>query len=284
MIQVSNPNIHEVFTMVDKINSNTTVRSFKHLSRYERGEIYALLKEGRSIRYIANKLNRAPSTIIREIKRGTTTPLRSGLSSYTSYFPETGQAIYEKNRSNCGAEFKMAKAQAFLKYAEKKILHEKQSPDAVVGYCKKDPNWDDESIVCTKTLYNYINRGLLAVKNIDLPLKLLLKPRKKHIHENKRIADKSIDAKPKEVEGREIFGYWEIDTVIGKMSNDKAILTLTERKTRYEFMFMLEAKDSKSVNDTLSKLKDIFGDNLDKVFKTITADNGIEFSNFRSCF
>lgn len=59
----------------------------------------------------------------------------------------------------------------------------------------------------------------LAVKNIDLPLKLRLKP-KKHIHENKRIAGKSIDAKPKEVEGREIFGYWEIDTVIGKKSNN----------------------------------------------------------------
>ncbi|EGD50241.1 hypothetical protein TheetDRAFT_2949 [Thermoanaerobacter ethanolicus JW 200] len=42
------------------------------------------------------KLNRSPSTISREIKRGTTTQLRSDLSSYTSYFPETGQAIYEK--------------------------------------------------------------------------------------------------------------------------------------------------------------------------------------------
>ncbi|SFE36010.1 Helix-turn-helix domain-containing protein, partial [Thermoanaerobacter thermohydrosulfuricus] len=80
-------------------NDTTKNRSFKHLSSYERGEIYALLKEGRSIRYIAKKLNRSPSTISREIKRGTTTQLRSDLSSYTSYFPETGQAIYEKNRS-----------------------------------------------------------------------------------------------------------------------------------------------------------------------------------------
>mgnify|MGYP001770997952 CR=1 FL=1 len=196
-------------------NCTTKKRSFKHLSSYERGEIYALLKEGRSIRYIAKKLNRSPSTISREIKRGTTTQLRSDLSSYTSYFPETGQAVYEKNRSNCGAKFKAAKAEDFLKYAENKILNEKWSPDAVVGYCKKDPSWNNKTIVCTKTLYNYIDRGLLKVKNIDLPLKLRLKPRKKQNRKNKRIMGKSIDFRPKEVESREVFGHWEIDTLIG---------------------------------------------------------------------
>ena len=263
-------------------NDTTKKRSFKHLSSYERGEIYALLKEGRSIRYIAKKLNRSPSTISREIKRGTTTQLRSDLSSYTSYFPETGQAIYEKNRSNCGAKFKVAKAEDFLKYAENKILHEKWSPDAVVGYCKKDPSWNNKTIVCTKTLYNYIDRGLLKVKNIDLPLKLRLKPRKKQNRKNKRIMGKSIDFRPKEVESREVFGHWEIDTLIGKKSNDKVLLTLIERKTRHEIIFLLDAKDNKSVKDALSKLKDMFGDNLSKVFKTITSDNGTEFSDLES--
>ena len=52
----------------------------------------------------------------------------------------------------------------------------KWSPDAVVGYCKKNPSWNNKTIVCTKILYNYIDRGLLKVKNIDLPLKLRLKP------------------------------------------------------------------------------------------------------------
>jgi len=46
-------------------------RSFKHLNAYERGQIAALYKEGKSIRYIAKQLARAPSTISREIKRGT---------------------------------------------------------------------------------------------------------------------------------------------------------------------------------------------------------------------
>ncbi|NLX71609.1 MAG: helix-turn-helix domain-containing protein, partial [Clostridiales bacterium] len=79
-------------------------RSFKHLNAYERGQIAALRKEGRSIRYIAKQLGRAPSTISREIKRGTVTQLKSDLSTYEAYFPEAGQAIYEKRRKNCGAK------------------------------------------------------------------------------------------------------------------------------------------------------------------------------------
>ncbi|EGD49853.1 Integrase catalytic region, partial [Thermoanaerobacter ethanolicus JW 200] len=93
---------------------------------------------------------------------------------------------------------------------------------------------------------------------------------------------KSIDFRPKEVESREVFGHWEIDTLIGKKSNDKVLLTLIERKTRHEIIFLLDAKDNKSVKDALSKLKDMFGDNLNKVFKTITSDNGTEFSDLES--
>ncbi|HBW60633.1 MAG TPA: IS30 family transposase, partial [Thermoanaerobacter sp.] len=114
------------------------------------------------------------------------------------------------------------------------------------------------------------------------PLKLRLKARKKQNRKNKRIMGKSIDFRPKEVESREVFGHWEIDTLIGKKSNDKVLLTLIERKTRHEIILLLDTKDSKSVKDALSKLKDMFGDNLNKVFKTITSDNGTEFSDLES--
>lgn len=83
--------------MAVTFKSTTSVRSFKHLSVFERGQIAALLKEGKSQRYIAKKLGRSPSTISREIKRGTTTQRRSDLSTYEKYFPETGQAVYEKS-------------------------------------------------------------------------------------------------------------------------------------------------------------------------------------------
>jgi IS30 family transposase len=79
-----------------------------------------------------------------------------------------------------------------LKYAENKILNEKWSLDAVVCYCKKTLIWNNKTIVCTKTLYNYIDGVLLKVKNIDLPLKLRLKPRKKQNRKNKRIMGKVL--------------------------------------------------------------------------------------------
>ena len=268
--------------MVHENNYNTPIRSFKHLKSYERGEIFALLKEGKSIRYIAKKLGRSPSTISREIKRGTVSQLKSDLSYYSSYFPETGQAVYKNHRSNCGAKIKLAKVETFIKFAEEKIRKNNWSVDAVVGYCKTDPSWKDEFIVSTKTLYNYIDRGFLSIRNIDLPLKTRLKPKKKRIRENKRLLGKSIDLRPEQINSRQEFGHWEIDTVIGKKSGDKALLTLTERKSRYEIIMLLDNKDAKSVDDSIKRLMEVYKDNFKKVFKSITADNGVEFSNLQS--
>ena len=264
--------------MAIQSKSTTTVRSFKHLSVFERGQIAALLKEGKTQRYIANKLGRSPSTISREIKRGTTIQRRSDLSTYEEYFPETGQAIYKKNRMNCGAKCKLAQVEDFLKFAEDKILHEKWSPDAVAGSCKRDLKWQDATIVCTKTLYSYIDQGLLTVRNIDLSLKLRLKPKSKRVRQNKSIMGISIDQRPEEVQQRQTFGHWEIDTVVGKRANDSVILTLTERKTRPELLFLLDTKDSNAVNNALLGLKNYYGEQISNVFRTITADNGSEFS------
>jgi len=74
-----------------------------------------------------------------------------------------------------------------------------------------------------KTLYNYIDLGLIKVRNIDLNLKLRLKSKIKRIRQNKRVVGKSIDQRPEEVQSRQTFGHWEIDTVTGKKSNDSVI-------------------------------------------------------------
>jgi len=63
-------------------NLTTKSCSFKHLNAYERGEIAALYREGKSISCIARQLDRAPSTISRQIKRGTVTQLKFDLFTY----------------------------------------------------------------------------------------------------------------------------------------------------------------------------------------------------------
>lgn len=42
--------------------------------------------------------------------------------------------------------------------------------------------YEDEVIPSTKTLYNYINQGLLEIKRIDLPRATRMKPRTKNVH------------------------------------------------------------------------------------------------------
>jgi len=264
--------------MVQKHNT-TNKRTFKHLSVYERGMIGALQKEGRSINYIAKVLGRAPSTISREIRRGTTTQLRSDLTTYKTYFPETGQAVYEKNRQNSGCKYKLAEAEEFIIYAEEKILNEKWSPDAVTGACKVDPAWRNKVMVCTKTLYNYIDQGLIKVRNIDLQLKTHRRIRKSHNNKNRRVLGTSIEQRPEYIEQRKEFGHWEIDTVVGKRSNEPVILTLTERKTRQELLFYIKEKSSAAVSECIGYLKEKYGDWFPKVFRTVTADNGSEFSD-----
>jgi IS30 family transposase len=256
----------------------TSRRSFKHLNEFDRGMIKGYLLENKSIRYIASKLRRHPSTISREIRRGTTQQRRSDWSVSHIYFPETGQAVYQKNRSACFKPFKADKIAAFLRLAEVKIQQEKWSPDAVVGYYRQHPEWQNQTLVCTKTLYRYIDQGLLRVRNIDLPLKVRRKPGKARDKQRKRILGTSIDERPEEVNDRKSFGHWEIDTVIGKRSSDGAILTLTERKTRTELIEPLANRTSQCVTDALQRLAERFGDRFPKVFKTITADNGSEFS------
>jgi transposase, IS30 family len=268
--------------MVHTKDNITTQRRFKHLSTYERGKIHILLKEGYSQNQIAKKLNRNPGTISREIKRGTTTQLNYDLSTYKKYFPETGQAVYEKNRSVCGNKPKFLQIEEFLQYAEKMILEQNWSPDAVVGEAIKTKKFTKDKMISTKTLYNYIDQNLLNVKNIDLEFKVRRRPNKNKSRKHKRLKGKSISQRPKNINKRKEFGHWEIDTVRGKRCNDNVLLTITERKTRQHLIMFLKSKSSYSVDKAIEKLKNQFGVYVKKIFKTITADNGTEFANLNN--
>ena len=72
-----------------------------------------------------------------------------------------------------------------------------------------------------------------------------------------------------------------MDTVIGNKSKDKCLLVLTERKTRTEIISVLEDKNAKSVVNRLRGLQRFYGASYSKIFKSITVDNGTEFSDIR---
>lgn len=70
----------------------------------------------------------------------------------------------------------------------------------------------------------------------------------------------------------------EMDTVIGTRDSKKCLMTLYIRKTHFMFIFLLEKKDSASVNAKINFLKEKLGSTLySKVFRIFLTDNGTEF-------
>jgi len=260
----------------------TSARFFKRLNLIERGMIFALLREGCSLRHIARQLGRQVSTLSREIKRGTTTQRRSDWTTYETYFPETGQSVYERNHSNNGFHSKLHLAEPFLQFAEQKMLRDRWSPDTVVGFCRLQPEWQEQVMVCTKTLYHYIYCCLLNVRNIDLSLKVRRRTKRPRLRKHKRLMGQSIEERPNTILEREKFGHWEIDTVIGRQSGDATLLTITERKTRQEYILQMPNKEASSVSARLTELMTSWGENFAAVFRSITADNGSEFAGLDS--
>ena len=264
-------------TRMSKSDYTTKTRKFHHLTEIQRGQIEAMMRLKVSKTEIATQVGISCSTLYEELERGTVTQMNSDLTTRKEYFAEVGQRVYEENRKKCRKPSKITEAKEFVEYATEKIMKEKWSPNSVVGYAKKHKLF--EITVCTKTLYNYIDNGLIRVKNIDLAQKVRRKPKKKHNREYRKKLGQSIELRPKIVDDREEFGHWEIDTVIGKSEADEVLLTLDERKTRKRYIMRLPSKKAQCVNEALKTLKEHYGDKFAQIFKSITADNGSEFAD-----
>ena len=134
-------------------------------------------------------------------------------------------------------------------------------------------------MICVKTLYNYVDSMLLALRNIDIPLKVRRRKRRCNVKENLKHLGRSIDERPDEIASRNEFGHWEKDTVIGsKSKSDKAVSTIVERLTRKYIALKIEGKTASAVSAAMQSLQKYYGDKFSQIFKTITSDNGSEFA------
>ena len=158
------------------------------------------------------------------------------------------------------------------------------SLDACVGYARLHSLFPKEQMVCTKTLYNYVDACLFQdVRNIDLPLKVRRRTHPTVVRQRLKTFGRSLEERPTEVTQRAEFGHWEIDTVIGRKSKtDKAVLSLCERQTRKYIGIQIAGKNTEAVKVGLLRLKKWAGSKFSEIFKTITADNGSEFADLSS--
>lgn len=105
---------------------------------------------------------------------------------------------------------------------------------------------------------------------------------KKNKSASRAPAGESIEQRPEEIDGREEFGHWEGDTVYsgkGKRKTTRALLTLTERKTRKEIIIAIPNRKAETVVKALDALERKLGARRFRaIFKSITFDNGTEFA------
>lgn len=255
-------------------------RIFKHLTFIDRRKIEKLLEEKQRPKEIAKVLRVHLSTIYREMERGKWYRTDTHLKEHKSYSADLAEQRYRTNLAAKGVMLKIANDYEYALYIEHKIADEKYSPAAVLGEIEAK-HLPFKTSVCFKTLYNYIDKNVFArITNQDLPEreKRRKRYRRVRVKQHKRLLGESIEKRPENVAERETFGHWEMDTVKGKIGSKASLLVLTERKTRKEIITKLEQHSAQAVVDALDELEKKHPKDFSKIFKTITCDNGTEFS------
>ena len=137
-------------------------------------------------------------------------------------------------------------------------------------------------MVCTRTLYNEVWAGNLDLSVTELPEAMKRKQHKdSKPREHKKSFGTDISQRPEIAALRIEEGHWEGDTVVGKRAGKEAVvLSLLEKKTENYIAIQIPGKDADSVLNAMQSLREEFGDKFSQVFKTITVDNGSEFSTF----
>jgi IS30 family transposase len=136
---------------------------------------------------------------------------------------------------------------------------------------------------CEKTIYNYIDAGILSVRNMDLPKKVTYKPRKSHGTE---INDAGV------FEGRTYKDFQdflkeypdtqitEMDTVVGPETSRKVLLTLHFCNSDFMIAYLLDSKEAIGVENTFDKINNAIGTHLFyKTMPLILTDRGGEFKH-----
>ena len=261
---------------MDNPNFSTEHRKGQHLTSEERHDIEVHLKDGWSKYRIARHLNRPYNTIKNEIQRGTVSLYHGKVLRYKA---DAGQQQYLENRRSSTRKYRCLEVTGFLDFVVKQFREQNWSLDACVGNALLTGRFSREEIVCTKTLYNYVNLRLLPVRNIDLPEKLRRNTKARKVRENRKNLGKSIEERPQSIEKRDEFGHWEFDSVLGsKNAEEPAVLTLVERMTRQAIWLKVRNHSAAAVSEAITQLRQIFNGHFSDVFKTITADNGSEFA------
>lgn len=259
-------------------------KNYDQLTRDKRIKIETLYNTGMKVVDIAEQLGCHYSTIYRELKRGRTVKRNSSdWSEKEIYSYDKGQFKHEENKRKCGRKRIMhEKDEEFIEYVEMMIVDYHYSPAAILEEIRND-GMEYDTKICLTTFYNYIKKGVFPnIMLADLPYRKKKKIKRKQRVQKRFSKGTSIDERPKNIEEREEIGHWEMDSVVGPQGEgERTLLVLTERKTRKEIIRLLKNHTSEEVVKALNRLERDMGEKkFRETFKTITVDNGTEFSDW----
>jgi transposase, IS30 family len=248
----------------------------RYLSFAEREEIALGRAAGDSVRTIAARLGRSPSTVSREISR------HGGKDG--SYRASTAHTRAHERASRP----KPAKLVTNVALAERvqQDLQKKYSPEQIAGRLRADHPEDPEMWVSTETIYQSLyvqSRGALRrdlARCLRTGRALRVPNRQGAQRKNRVLHDMiNISERPGEAADRAVPGHWEGDLIIGR-ANASAIGTLVERTSGYTMLVHLpNGYKPEQVRDALTeKIKA-----LPEVLRaSLTWDQGVEMRDWKS--
>ena len=244
------------------------VRSKVHLTLAEREEISRGLAAGRSLREIATGLNRAPSTITREVKRN------GGGEPYRAESAEQAAWARAKRPKPC-----LLASNEPLRELVTQQLQQNWSPQQIARWLRHRPDNAADMQVSHETIY----RSLFVQAKATLKQELTqhLRSGKRTRRTLKRVDNKrgqivgavSISQRPPEASDRAVPGHWEGDLIVG--AKNTYVATLVERRSRYVMLAKLGGKDSTTVVDALIELAKRLPQDM---MRTLTWDRGTELA------
>ena len=265
--------IQQILAETGGIRPAQRCRSRLALTLAEREEISRSVATGQSIRSVAARLGRAPSTISREIMRN------GGQECYRA--SQADQAAWDRAHRPKTCRLVENRTLAHIVAGKLQLLW---SPEQITGWLKRTYPADENNQVSHETIYRSLfiqARGALK-KELLQHLRRTRAMRRSRHHTQKtddhgRIRDTvSISERPATVEDRAVPGHWEGDLLCG--TNRSQIATLVERHTRYVMLVKVSSKDSETVTNALIKNARQLPQEL---YKSLTWDRGSEMAEHK---
>ena len=251
-----------------------TRRRYYRLTLHEREHLNRLLGTGASTRALARHLGRAPSSIVRELRR-----LGPTRATYWPTEAQTHAGAHAWNRSRRPLLERDLRLQAYVLAG----LRHRWSPEQIVIRLRAEYPQDTTMRISHETIYRYLYvmpRGQLKTEL----LRCLRRRRRYRQHRGatytrrQLVEPKLIDHRPAEVDDRTIPGHWEGDLLLGAARCPAAVGTLVERTTRFTVLVSVARRDAMTVGQAFARRMRRIPTPLRK---TLTTDQGSEFAAHR---